>query len=82
MLKDILKTIQKDGYISRTKLARQLGLSEAMINDGIKELVRMGYLEEEKTGENCPTICAKCPFAKNCNKEIVKTFKIADLNLQ
>ena len=78
MLKDILKIIHRDGFFSRRMLAQELSLSEEMIDDGINQLVRMGYLLEEETGADCVSICSGCAFAKNCNKEIVKTFKISD----
>lgn len=78
MLKDILRFINRDGYISRAMLARELNVSEEMIDEGISQLVRMGYILEEETGEGCSTFCIKCPFAKSCNKGVVKTFQMSD----
>lgn len=78
MLKDMLRIINRDAYISRTQLAGELNVSKEIVDDGINQLLRMGYLLEEETGEGCSTSCAKCPFAKSCNKEIIKTFKISD----
>lgn len=78
MLKDILIIINRDGYISRSQLAKELNLPKEMIDQGISQLLRMGYLIEEETGADCVAACAKCPFAKNCGKEIVKTFKMSD----
>ena len=78
MLQDILKIITRDGYISRTQIAEELKVDLNIIDEGISQLLRMGYLEEERTGENCSTFCGNCPFAKNCNKEIVKTFKLSE----
>ncbi|MFA5536507.1 MAG: winged helix-turn-helix domain-containing protein [Bacillota bacterium] len=78
MLKDILRIINRDGLISRTILADELNLTQAVVDDGIDQLLRMGYLLEEKTGENCSTFCTSCPFAKNCSKEIIKTFQISE----
>ncbi|NLK08424.1 MAG: winged helix-turn-helix domain-containing protein [Firmicutes bacterium] len=78
MLTDILKIIDRDGYISRSELSRELDVYQSMIDDGITELLRMGYLLEVQTGEDCPTVCAGCPFAKQCSKEIVKTFQVSD----
>ncbi len=77
MLDRILRIIDRDGYISRSRLAGELNLPREMIDEGIGQLIRMGYLVEENTAEGCSTICAKCPFAKNCGKEIVKIFKIS-----
>lgn len=77
MLEDILKIINRDGYISRSMIAKELSISPEMVNEGIEQLLRMGYIIEEKAGEDCATLCTNCPFAKNCNKEIVKSFEIS-----
>lgn len=76
MLKNILEIIQRDGYISKSMIATELKMSEDIIEDGLNQLQRMGYLEKEETGKDCITACAGCPFAKNCNKEIIQTYKI------
>lgn len=78
MLKDILKVIKRDGYISISHLARELKTPEAMVEEGINQLLRMGYLINEDTGKGCASTCAGCPFAKTCNKEIVNIFRISD----
>lgn len=78
MLKNILSSISKTGYISKSRLAGELNVSKELIDDGIRRLMDMGYLIEEQTGENCSTSCGGCPFAKSCNKEIVKTFRLSD----
>ena len=49
----------------------ELGITEAVVADGIDQLVRMGYLTEEETGQGCATTCKSCPFANTCGKEIV-----------
>jgi hypothetical protein len=77
MLKDILKIIDRDGYISRVQLARELNVNKEIIDDGIEQLLRMGFLVEEETGDNCASYCSKCLFAKSCNKEIVKTYRMS-----
>ncbi len=78
MLKDILMIINRDGLISRTVLANELNLPQSVVDDGIDQLLRMGYLLEEKTGENCSVFCISCPFAKSCSKEIIKTFQMSE----
>ena len=77
ILGDILRIISRDGYISRTQLAKELNVFKEIIDEGISRLLKMGYLLEEDTGEGCPSFCTKCPFAKNCSKEIVKAYKIS-----
>jgi ribosome maturation protein Sdo1 len=82
MLKDILKAINRDGYISKSMLSAELKTSEGMIEEGINQLMRMGYLIKEETGEDCSTFCVSCPFAKTCNKEVIRTYKISDKGLK
>lgn len=78
MLQDILKIINRDNYISKTMIAKELKLPLEVIEDGIDQLLRMGYIKEEKTGQDCSVACGNCPFAKSCSKEIVKTFGLGD----
>lgn len=78
MLKDILKIINEDGFISRPTIARKLNLTEGMVDDGINRLIQMGYLSQEETGFDCSTTCRSCPMANTCGKEIITTFKISD----
>ncbi len=76
MLIDILKRIDKYGYLSRSHLARELNSSEMLIDDGIQRLVQMGYLLQHVTSLDCMDSCGACPMAKGCHKEIVKTYEI------
>lgn len=82
MLKEILKIINKQGYISRNTIAKELNISEEIVDDGIRQLTRMGYILEDKTGEDCTTFCGSCPYAKSCSKDIVKTFQISDKGIK
>ena len=82
MLKDILRIINQKGYISRTMLAAELGFPREMVDEGLAQLRRMGYIFEEETGQNCSSFCANCPYAKSCSKEIVKTFVLSDKGQQ
>lgn len=77
MLGDLLRIISRGGYISRFQLAGELNVFKEMVDEGIDQLLRMGYLLAENTGEGCSTFCTKCPYAENCNKEIVKVFRIS-----
>ena len=78
MLEDILRNVNTKGYISISQLAKELDMKSDIIEEGITQLLRMGYLIEEKTGAGCADFCGNCPFAKSCSKEIVKTFKISE----
>ncbi|NLC11925.1 MAG: hypothetical protein GX767_06705 [Firmicutes bacterium] len=78
MLKEILRIIGREGYISRPKLAAELNISKVLVDDGISQLLRMGYILEDKNGEGCSSFCSSCSRAKACSKEVVKTFKISE----
>ena len=78
MLKNILRIIKRDGLIAREKMAAELKISKEAIDEGIFQLLNLGYLAEEKTGADCVDFCSTCPFAKSCHKEVVKTFKITE----
>jgi hypothetical protein len=78
LLKSILKFISRKGYISRSHLSKELGVAEEVVGDGIAHLLRMGYLLEEDSGNDCAVFCTNCPFAQNCSKEIVKFYRISD----
>lgn len=73
--------MKRDGLLARSSISAELKTSKEMVDDAIGQLLRMGYLAEDKTSEGCADFCSTCPFAKNCQKEIVKTFKITGKGL-
>ncbi|HRT82319.1 MAG TPA: FeoC-like transcriptional regulator [Oscillospiraceae bacterium] len=81
MLKDILKKINEEGYFSKSVLAKSLNSSEQTVEDALNQLVRMGYLIKEETGQSCATACSSCPMAKTCGKEIVQMYRLTDKGL-
>ncbi len=78
MLKDLLIHINDTGYFSKPLLARTLGLSEAMVDEGLTQLLRMGYMQEEETPVFCADDCSGCAFASFCHKELVKMYQLTD----
>ena len=78
MLNDILKIISRDSYISKPQIAKELKVEIEMVEQGLSQLLRMGYLAKEETIKDCNAVCAKCPFAKSCNKEVADIYKITD----
>lgn len=78
MLKDILKIINRESLISRTLIAEELDLQVDMIEEGVNQLLRMGYLVEDETGKGCIRFCTNCPYAKSCHKDVLKTFQISE----
>lgn len=78
MLQDILKIINRDRQISRTNIAKELDIPLEVVDDGLNQLLRMGYIIKQDTGQDCVVACGNCPYAKRCSKEIVKTFELSD----
>jgi hypothetical protein len=77
MLKELLSKIHESGYFSRSLLALELQTSEQMVESGVSQLIRMGYMAEEPT-PTCASGCGGCAFANNCNKEIVKMYSVTE----
>jgi DNA-binding transcriptional MocR family regulator len=78
MLRELLAAIERDQMLSKSKLARELKVSEAVIDQALQQLIRMGYLIREQGGEPCPVSCGSCPLAASCGKEILVTYRITD----
>lgn len=76
MLKGILRHLNDDAYFSLIRLADKLNTSPGAAEAAIQQLVRMGYIKEEKTGEACASSCGGCPSAQHCGKEIVNIYEI------
>lgn len=77
MLKDILMIIDRDRKISRSHISREINIEDTLVDDGISQLIRMGFILEEEAGADCVVACSNCPFIKSCQKEIVKIFQIS-----
>ena len=82
MLMEILKIIERDGFIKRESIASELDVMVEIVDDGLDQLVRMGFLKEEATGESCSSFCSKCPFANNCSKDVVKTYSLTNKSME
>ncbi len=78
MLKDLLALINGEGYVSKPLLARMLNTSEAMVDEALAQLLRMGYMKEEETPVSCADGCSGCAFAAFCHKELVKMYQVTD----
>jgi len=64
MLRELLQLIAEGGTRTRTELARELGVSEGLVEQMLEDLARMGYLRPVAGG--CDAHCAACPLAKTC----------------
>ena len=65
MLEQLMQQIQEGGTTSLTVLARQLKVSEALVEQMLSELVRLGYLRQL---ESCSgKACTGCPQNASCS---------------
>lgn len=81
MLKDILRELNSSGAFSITKIASNLNLTEEMVQDGIKQLIRMEYLKEDLGSPSCGGKCNGCAAA-NCKIIPIKTFSITEKGMK
>ncbi|MBN2149680.1 MAG: MarR family transcriptional regulator [Anaerolineales bacterium] len=64
MLERLLHVVDQGGALSVPHLARRLDVSEALVEQMLADLVRMGHL---RVVEGCQAgRCAACPMAQAC----------------
>lgn len=81
MLKDILRILFDTKMYSKSNIARELNISEDMVELAIEDLIKRGFLAEEEAGPSCTGSCIGCSI-KNCNKEVVKSYHITEKGLK
>lgn len=64
MLERLLSLVGQGGVHSYADLARQLDVTEELLEQMLQDLARMGYLRPVANG--CETHCAGCPMADTC----------------
>jgi predicted ArsR family transcriptional regulator len=64
MLEHLLSLVRQGGVHSYADLARQLDVSEELLEQMLQDLARMGYLRPVTDG--CEAHCAGCPMAEIC----------------
>lgn len=64
MLVDLLKVLRSGGVHALSDVARELSVSEALVQTMVDELVRLGYLKP--AAQACPGSCEACPLASCC----------------
>lgn len=75
MIKEILKEISMAKVLDTSKIAKKLNITEALVEQGIKQLSRMGYIKEDMGSYTCETKCSSCHIS-NCNTTPLKTLSI------
>lgn len=76
MLKDVLKEISNAKIFSIPLIAKNLDISEALVEDAVKELSRMEYIVEDMGSPTCETKCSCCSMKAFCNSVPIKTITI------
>lgn len=76
MLKEILRYLNEDAHFSLANLAAKLNASPGAAEAAVQQLVRMGYIKQEKSGQACASSCGGCAFAQQCGKEVVNIYEI------
>ena len=76
MMVDVLKEINNSNAYSKTTLARKLNTDETVIEDIMKRLKKMGYIEEENLNKSCSRMCKTC--SKNCFGKPINIISVTD----
>jgi predicted ArsR family transcriptional regulator len=64
VLERLLSLVRQGGVHSYADLARQLDVSEELLEQMLEDLARMGYLRPVAAG--CEAHCDGCPMAEAC----------------
>lgn len=78
MLKELLKEISRERIYSTSSIAKSLNIDENLVEEGIFQLVRMGYIVEDETSPTCDSRCRGCAYTSICNTSKIKTLTITD----
>ncbi|MCK9443458.1 MAG: FeoC-like transcriptional regulator [Tissierellaceae bacterium] len=76
MLRKVLYEISKSRLYSPSNIAKELNISEALVEDAIGQLIRMGYVSQDETSPTCDTKCSSCAYSSVCNTVTIKTLSI------
>lgn len=77
MLKKVLNEIKNAKVYSKHQIAKNLDVSENVLDDMIRTLIRMGYLNEDLGSPTCETKCSGCSVS-NCNTTPIKMLSITE----
>lgn len=78
MLKELLGEIERAAYISKANLAVKMGQPLELIEDGLAQLIRLGYLKEDQGIPDCESFCKGCPYARMCNQVSLTTMSVTE----
>lgn len=78
MLKDILKELSIARVYSTEDIARKLEIAEALVEEAIGQLARMGYIVEDMGSPSCDITCGSCSMSSLCNNVKLRTINITE----
>lgn len=78
MLKNVLKELSIARAFSVSNIARTLNTSEALVEESINQLSRMGYIVEDMGSPSCETTCSGCSMKSLCNTTPLKTISLTE----
>lgn len=65
MLMKILQRLGQGGMYSNKSMAKELNIDESLVEQMIKQLQNLGYIEKENM-ENCSSQCNCCSAKSSC----------------
>lgn len=77
MLKDVLKEISNSRVLDLSDIAKNLSITESLVEELIDQLERMGYIKEDMGSYSCESKCSSCKVS-NCNTTPLKTLSITN----
>lgn len=77
MLTDVLKEINNSKVLDISQIAKNLNITDALVEELISQLERMGYVSEDMGSYTCESKCSSCSVSK-CNTIPLKTLSITN----
>lgn len=75
MLLNVLKQIKEARIYSKPLIAKNLNVSEEVLEDMINQLIRMNYIKEELGSPTCSSKCSGCSVS-SCNTIPIKMLSL------
>jgi len=77
MLLNVLKEIKEARLYSKSHMARNLNISEEILEDMVQQLIRMGYIKEDLGSPTCESKCSGCSIS-SCNTIPIKMISLTE----
>lgn len=78
MLKNVLKELSEIRVLSLPLIAKNLNISESLVEEFIEQLYRMEYIVEDEGCSASETKCGCCAYKSMCTSTSVKTISITE----